>query len=501
MAHCKVFFLVVEAAEPALLNQWMDAGLLPQLSALRDRSLHGPVRGLRGIGANAIWPSVYTGVGPATHGLYYHDQPESGSYQAEKENRTRVEQQTIWGAASDEGQLVGLVDLPRAFTSKQFNGIQVIDWNTHFSPPGCESYPSALEEQIAERLGEPAACVCLARQYREPDPADVAGALARLGQSVKHTTALIDDQLPSRNWDLFLTSFDQLHCAGHLLWHRHDRSHPWHLAGADADCDPLLSLCQDIDTAVGRVLDQLPDSCRIVLFAGPGMGPSYVRPELLDAILVALDKRRPSTSRKLIGALKTLWHHVPQSWRQGLSTVARKADRTLQGRDRSSRPCYSVRSNDSVGGIRVNLEGREANGMITAAEMESYCDRLIAAIKAIRIVDNGEPLVTDIFRTNQIYHGQCIDQLPDILIEWNQTCAISALTSPDIGLIRQDRLPDWSGTHTGRSMAMIHLPGRGQGRLPDDASVLDIAPTLAELCGLPGLESEGKSLLAGATTS
>ncbi len=497
MAKCKVFFLALEAAEPLLLTRWMDAGLLPQLAALRRRSLHGEARCLRGIGANAIWPSVYTGVGPATHGRYYHDQLQSGGYQSISDCETRVEHQTIWDAASKAGLQVGMVDLPRAFTSEHFHGLQIIDWNTHLSHDGFESRPHGIHQHVEARFGRSKPCVCKTRQYFEPDPSEAKGAVTEIRESIARSLSLTRDQLLSRDWDLYLTALDQLHCAGHLLWHRHDPTHPWHAYGSEQGYDPLLDLYQEVDTAVGTLLSDLPQDCTTVIFTGPGMGPSYVRPELLDSILVALEGGRASPARKLVTGLKALWHYLPQNSRRHLSSLAKRADKGLQGLDRSGRRCFSVKSNDAVGGIRVNLRGREANGLVPVEEMDGFCSSLIKAIRAIRIVDTGEPLVADIFRVTDLYQGESIDQLPDILIEWNQKSAISALTSSDTGVIRQDRLPDWSGTHTSRSLVMIQLPGHGEGNLPADAGILDIAPTLAELCGLPTLNSEGKSLLAG----
>ena len=495
MARCKVLFLVVEAAETELLTRWMDAGLLPNLAALRHRSLHGGARCLPGIGANAIWPSVYTGVGPATHGRYYHDQLESGSYQSTKDGQTRAHHRTIWEAASQAGLQVGVVDLPRAFGGEQFHGLQIIDWNTHFGHEAFEVHPPEQRERIQAIFGLPPPCACKARQYLEPDPAEVAKVVAHIRQSIARSLALAREQLQSRDWDIYLTSFDQLHCAGHLLWHGHDPSHPWHAQGSTAGYDPLLDLYREVDSAVGALLAGLTDDCSIMFFTGPGMGPSYVRPELLDSILVALEGGRASPTRKLMTSLKGLWHRLPQGGRRPLSSLAKLADKRLQGKDRAGRRCFSVKSNDAVGGIRINLAGREANGLVPADEMDSYCNWLIEALRAVRIVDSGEPLVADIFRAGDRYAGENIDLLPDILIEWNQASSISALTSADIGIVRQARLPDWSGTHSQRSMVMIHLPGHGEGSLPATASVLDLAPTLAGLCGLPPLDCEGTSLL------
>jgi hypothetical protein len=64
-------------------------------------------------------------------------------------------------------------------------------------------------------------------------------------------------------------------------------------------------------------------------------------------------------------------------------------------------------------------------------------------------------------------------------------------------VIHQQRLPDLSGTHTDRLLAWIRLPGGEAGALPAAAGALDIAPTLAALCGLDAADLPGRVLVPG----
>lgn len=480
-----MFFLSLEAASPDLLEKGMNDGTLPNLAALRELSYYGEISSLRGIGANALWPSVYTGVDPALHGRFYHSQLQDDSYHSGETHQFGVMRKTIWEEASAAGRRVAILDLPKSPASAQLNGIQVLDWNTHYSyADEFKTVPAALKPQVQERFGDTAECPCLQGRYVSPKPGTADNILAKLQCGITATQTLLSDQLRTVPWDLCMASFGALHCAGHQLWHMHDPSHPWHQAGAGIDRDPLLHVYRAIDQAVGALIDDLSPDTAVVILAGPGMGPNYVRTDLLDEILVKLDSGQVSPSRGLNKTLKKLWHRLPPGSRQRLSGLAHSLEGSLQARDRSGRRYFSLQTNDNVGGIKINLQGREPGGLVASDELDRTCDELIEALRKIRIVDSGQALALDIFRTNTVYSGEYLAHMPDILIEWNQPGVITAIESDDIGLITQDRLPDLSGTHNGRLSGLIRLPGGVAGPLPPDAGALDIAPTLAALCGL-----------------
>jgi len=492
----KVFFLALEAASPDLLARGMNEGWLPNLAALRERSSHGAIRSLRGVGANALWPSIYTGVDPSRHGRFYHSQLQDNGYHTGDASQFGVTRNTIWEEASRAGRRVAVLDLPKAPASVELNGIQVLDWSTHYSYAAeFRTVPAALAKQLPGTYGEPEECPCLDRRYLTSAPPAAAEIIDQLERTIIATQNHLVGQLRTQSWDFCMASLGALHCAGHQLWHLHDPSHPWFRQVEQAQGDPLLQVYRTIDHACGAIIDELPEDTAVVILAGPGMGPNYVRVDLLDEILLRLEGGGASAAKGMNRALKRLWRLSPQSWRQRLSGLAHAMDGRLQASDRSRRRFFSVQTNDNVGGIRINLQGREPDGLVASDALDEACDELIARIRSLHVVGSGESLVRDIFRTNTVYAGQYLAQLPDILIEWNQPGVITAITSAHTGLIRQDRLPDLSGTHNDRLWCLIHLPGEQAGELAADAGALDIAPTLAALCGLDELDLPGQPLV------
>ncbi len=116
-------------------------------------------------------------------------------------------------------------------------------------------------------------------------------------------------------------------------------------------------------------------------------------------------------------------------------------------------------------------------------------------ISAITIADSGRPLAVDVFRTTEVYDGENVDRLPDVMIEWNHEGPISAVTSPSLGVIEQRRPPDWSGTHRAGALLLIRTPDGGVLRLDETLSVLDVAPTVAALTGVELPDVDGRPVL------
>ncbi len=74
----------------------------------------------------------------------------------------------------------------------------------------------------------------------------------------------------------------------------------------------------------------------------------------------------------------------------------------------------------SVGGIRVNLKGREPDGIISpGAEMEAFCEDLSLKLLEIIDYDTGIPMIKSVRRTSEMYQGESLDHLPDLLVEWS----------------------------------------------------------------------------------
>ncbi len=314
--------------------------------------------------------------------------------------------------------------------------------------------------------------------------------------------------LAKGGWDYFEVVFCDLHCVGHHLWHVNDRGHPRYRRALEAALgEPLLDCYRAFDAAVGDILQAIDDETTVVVYASHGIGPQYTGTGLLDRILYNLEHgvRTAAGGRTFKGELRAIWRSLPPALRATLKPIRSrfmsglKQDTFLSGRE--SRKFFEVYANNSAGGVRVNLKGREAQGTVEPADYDEVLEQLAAGLRELINVESGEPLVEEIVRTHDCYAGPYLDRLPDLAVVWNRNHPIRLVSSPKIGVIRQD-YEDSSRSGDHKPEGIFIAAGRGVQRVSLNRKVapVDFLPTFCELFGISIGHTEGRPIrpLAGA---
>jgi predicted AlkP superfamily phosphohydrolase/phosphomutase len=517
----RIVVLGLDAASPALLRAWAADGTLPCLAGLLARGASGSIRGLDGFHVGSTWPSFYTGVNPARHGLHYGVQIRPGTcdYYAPADEGL-VHHEAFWARLSRAGRRVAVLDVPLTRLDTSLNGMQVVEWGSHDAVYGFGAHPLTIEAEIWSRWGaHPAGTSCDAPGRRPEDYVRFREALIR---GVEAKADLTRQILRSERWDCFLQVFTEGHCAGHQCWHLHDPAHPAH----DPDVvrvtgDPIREVYRAMDAAVADVLREAGDATMLVL-AAHGMGPWFGGQALLDRMLFALDAaapRLPATSRRSarwspMAALAWVWDRLPEPVRAGLRPVRkrllpRRPARWMLTADPGRSRCFSVGNGFAVGAIRLNLAGREPRGLLSpGAEAEEFADRLAADLLAFVDERTGRPLVRRVLRTAALYEGEHLNALPDLLVEWDdRTPTGSAVvgdgvgatiraSSPRTGIIEGINTFGRTGEHRPEGLFVAVGAGIAPGPLATPVSLMDFAPTIEALLGLTPTPGDGRPIRA-----
>jgi predicted AlkP superfamily phosphohydrolase/phosphomutase len=511
----RLLVIGIDAASPDLLDAWIADGTLPNLAAVSKRGLVARTRGVDGFFVGSTWASLYTGTNPAQHGLHYQMQLVPGSYRLE--NRAKgafVERDPFWRVLSRAGKRVAVLDVPLSRIEAELNGVQVVEWGGHDAFFGYSTMPPELASQIEARWGKhPAGASCDrtgrgAKEYRE--------LIDALEDGVRRKGEWSAELLARGEWDLFMQVFTESHCVGHQCWHLHDAAHPAHDATVAAITgDPLRAVYRAIDGAIGKLVDAAGDA-HVIVFAAHGMSHRYGAHFLLRDVLFALGAASPP-AKPLRERARDLgsraWHALPTSLRKLLVPLRRRVmPDTLAvahagtpgiGVDPDRSRCFPLANGLAVSGIRLNLAGREPRGVLAPGEeTDHFVEQLENDLLAIVDDASGAPLVRRVLRTRDLYSGEHLDALPDLLVEWNESVAIGSTTlgdgagasvrarSPKIGTIEGANDYGRSGEHRPGGWLVAAGPGVQHGRLERSPSLMDLAPTFARILGveLPGAE-------------
>ena len=512
-----VLVLGFDAANPDLLRRWAADGTLPNLQALMERGLVGSTRSLEGF-IHSTWPSFCTGVNPARHSYHYITQVKPGTYDYAIQG---VRHETFWTRLSRAGRRLAIFDVPLSEPDPDINGMHVVDWGVIEQWTTLRTSPASLRERILASWGEHPLQDTgddLRRTTEEHRTL-----LDVLSRGARTRTAMSCEYLKQGGWDLFLQIFTESHCAGHNMWHLHDRGHPSYDAAIAASIgDPIRNVYAEIDAAMGRIIHAAGNAIVLVVSAH-GMshwfGGEFLLPEILYRLGASERRPAPPPDRGLrataIGGARAIWHLVPRTIRDRVFHLRHRIRRRFRGprppptidADPARSRCFVVRNGHLTAGIRLNLVGREPAGVLAPGpEAEAFVAQLTADLLAIIDERTGRPLIQRVRRTRDLYSGNLLGDLPDLLLDWDDAVptgnsniaqgagATVRVRSARIGVFEDANHYHRTGDHRIEGLFVAAGPGIQPGTLETAVSVMDFAPTITKLLGVELPEVDGRPI-------
>jgi predicted AlkP superfamily phosphohydrolase/phosphomutase len=255
-----------------------------------------------------------------------------------------------------------------------------------------------------------------------------------------------------------------------------------------------------IDHEIGKMIEEVGEQTRVLVFAPHGMGQlshaSWNLNEMLELWGFATGTPSPGSRKERKGRInpwRILKMVFPARWQYA---IKESLPRPLQdellflwyaGRKRyRGRRAFAVPNNEVVGAIRISVRGRDREGLVQpGGEYEQLRDAIREALLELTDPVSGRPVVREVNYLHERYHGPFVEQLPDITVFWDSSFHWEALHSPRFGTLRitpQDRR---SGSHTASSFVLACGPGVPEGVEARGCTPLDIAASVLDVAGVP----------------
>lgn len=485
----KLLIVGVDAGSPELFDRWIRSGDMPTLAKIQREGAWGRVANPYGLEAGAVWPVFHCGLSVGRHPQYdgrrYFDPKDYGTRWYGPEQTATP----FWRQLSDQGLRCLLLDPPYVHLDPEINGRMVVDWGGHVPADGqnfrLRTVPESLRERILSTVG-PAPAADIPCDDMSPESVeDYLQFRDRYLSRIEKRGELAEMLLKTGDWDFALISSTELHCAGHHLWHVNDNGHPNYRPELESALGAVLRDCyRAFDRSLAQILRAVDEDTTVLLFGSHGMGPQYSGTGLLDRILLALDRGTPARRpNSLKSRLRKLWHRIPVEQRARLRRLRQPFAGSLHPPrflgDHSNRRFFEVYANNASGGIRINLRGRECDGVVNSDEYESLVNRICNELREIINVETGTPLIGDVVITKQRYSGEYVDSLPDILVCWNRSAPIRRVYSPRIGMLEQETVDNRTGDHTPDGVFYAFGTGVSTKGAQPDVRPQDFAATVA----------------------
>jgi predicted AlkP superfamily phosphohydrolase/phosphomutase len=494
-ARVPVVLLGLDAAELEVVERLAAAGSLPNLNRLFASGRSGIIRGEAELFAGAVWPTFYTGQPVHRHGLYHNKLWRQERMRCEIAAADWITEPPFWERLRGQGRRVAIMDVPMTVARPApLDGVTLAGWGTH-DVIARGSWPEKLWREIATALGPSA---MPPERFGSQTPAT----LARLTRELRAATSQVAEigarLYRQEPWDLFLLVFGGTHRGGHYLWDLSQIDTTGMKPGRrQALRDALGQVYRTVDAGVGRILELLPREARVLVFALHGMGPNAAWADRCSEILTRILSRSSQAGEPRRGLVYAAKQAIP--WRMARAVTARIPPE-IQAR---LVPLWSTRMYDwrttrafplpmdHAGYVRINLRGREPQGIVAAEDYGALCEEITQGFLGFRDAVSGRPIVRRVHRLDDLAPPDAAarHRLPDLVIEWDDVPpgAAPVIRSERLGELQwsSPRLPSGrAGNHRPDGWFVATGPGITEGRTAGTHPIVDLVPTVYRWLGL-----------------
>jgi predicted AlkP superfamily phosphohydrolase/phosphomutase len=243
----------------------------------------------------------------------------------------------------------------------------------------------------------------------------------------------------------------------HMLWRYIDHDHP---ANRDKECDAhkdaIENLYVKVDETVGRLKAHIDERTAFIVLSDHGF-KSFRRGVNLNSWL------------KREGYLHLREGDESGEWFEGVDWSRTKA--------------YAL----GLGGIYVNLKGRESQGIVDPDDLPNLVMELKDLLGGLTDEGTGKVAIKTAYDAREEYTGPYVAEGPDLIIGYSAGYRASweGVTGRVTGEVFSDNTKAWSGDHCIDPECVPAVLISNRKIVSDSPSIQDIAPSVLNLFGVP----------------
>lgn len=492
----------LDAATSDILDEVASTGVIPTIQRLRHEGLAGPLESQLPPWTASAWPSMYTGVNPGKHGVF--DFLSFDGYDWDVVNRTNVREHALWELLDRAGVSSVVVNVPVTHPPKPFDGALVPGYVAPESPPG---HPKDILEDIRSAIGAYQLYNPAPRQAPTEERVEGFVTLSEMrGSAFRYLANRFEPDfgfLQFQQTDTVYHEFPEDDQAIQAVWGAVDRE----LCEIIDQCQPdTIILASDhgiaeypgvefrineylrrqgfLETTTdGEGMPSWSSIARNRLRGTEETGSrlsmeSFISRGISMAATVGITSQRVERILDRFGLTSFVASIVP-------TDAIRAASEQV---DFPASTAY-MRSRVEMG-VRINLAGREPNGVVPPDQYESVRASVSEALKSVRTPD-GDRVFESVRPREAVFEGPYVDEAADVIAvpsNYNHRLTTSML-GDEFGPIEGG----WEHVPEG----MVALSGVGVDGTAslDGAHLLDLTPTILAMFGMPAGERMDGSVL------
>jgi predicted AlkP superfamily phosphohydrolase/phosphomutase len=476
----RVLVVGLDGASLELLDPWIDSGDMPNLARLIASGVRGGLESVVPPQTPPAWTSAITGVYPGKHGIFNFFRPRFGPGPVRLYGTAERRVPALWDLLGARGMRSVILHLPATFPPPALEGCLVVGVPITDLKADC-TYPRELKDDLLAHI--PGYKLFPNAGYLRVDrDAYFRDAVETLRAHTEEALYLMQRE----RWDLFFTLWHMGDGLMHFFWRD--------MVGKTGDAARefyIRDYYREADRSLGRLLERAGDGTHVIVMSDHGFGGvdraislnlwlsknGFLKARV-PFPLVALKARRKLEKvvrRKL---------HLP-SRKEESEDVMRRVVETVERFGAGIRWDRSRAHAELPGFIWINTRGRDAFGIVEPGEeYERERERIRAGLRALCDPETNEPVFSRVLTREEAFRGPADGDAPD-LVALPRSGYVTTYGVQRERVIGPVQPRSWNGYHVMRGMIVLSGPGICSGERLEGGRIVDVAPTILHLLGLP----------------
>ncbi len=413
----KVFLFGIDSLDLILLNKFKNE--LPNFSKLMDNGPKISMTSVEPPDSASAWPSIFTGLNPAEHGMVYFVDPldKVSSTVNEIVDSAPIKGKAFWDIAGQNGKRVCILFPHVCYPGWEVNGIMVVRDEVDNQ---IKSYP----ENIASGVNVSDLMVLQGLPTNNKK---------RLEYIEKGKKLILNEMefsiqlYKKEEWDLFFTYSSVMDYISHNFWNYMDDKDPSYSGDNNPFKDTIKNFYLLYDQVLGEYLSLIDPDTIFFVFSDHGHGMRPPKVFDLNKYLTKMNLYFPKTkdnrvnpiatsSGFLLNSMKDYVNENPWTWNfamRGLNLFPniRKKFTTPPSVDWSKTIAYS----SDQSGIKAYNYGGVIINTLEDEDYERTRNLIINKLKDIEV--DSKKLFRFVCKREDIYSGPFISKYPDLVFE------------------------------------------------------------------------------------
>ncbi len=479
-------------------DPWMEEGVLPSMKQFRSEGVHAPLDSIFPPITAPAWVSFMTGMNPGKTGIFEFLYFLKSSFDVTPVNASVRDGHPIWNILTTEGKKSMVFGVPVTYPPDKVDGYCISGFLT---PKGARDFthPPDLIDRIEAKHG---AFPLYHKEVYQKGKVDLV--LDEAFHHIEYKREMTKELLREREWDFAITYFEGTDRLQHEVWHIHDETHP-HSTAKERERygERVRDFYREVDRTVKELTEEFADeNTTVIIMSDHGFGPihNYMNFNvwLLEQGLLVLKRDVFTQLKKMIFKLGiTPAFGYRMAMKLGLASLRlsegvggrsflfEMINRMFLSLDNIDWKRTKAYSKGNYGQIYVNLKGREPYGSVDPSDYDAVVEDIKSRLREIPDPKNGGKLLSEVFHRDEIYTGQYVARMPDILFKPKD------MTYKALGIVdftTKNFIEPTFGNSGDHRMNGVFMAKGGpvivkQERL-QELSILDMAPTILHILGM-----------------